>query len=152
MPTSLKPGDKAPTFKAETADGSTLSRKDVAKKPFVLYFYPRDNTPGCTREAQSFRDAMPDFRKRGVAVLGASTNSVGSHERFTANHELPFPLLADTGGKIAAAYGVLKENGKSAERVTFLIDGKGVIRKVWPKVTVIGHAQDVLDAIDELGL
>ncbi len=152
MPTFLKAGDRAPAFKAETADGTTLSRKDLAKKPHVLYFYPRDNTPGCTREARSFRDAMPKFRKRGVAVIGASTNSVSSHERFTANHELPFPLLADTAGTIASAYGVLKESGKSAERVTFLIDAKGVIRRVWRKVTVTGHAQDVLDAIDELGL
>jgi len=152
MPTSLKAGDRAPAFKAETADGSTLARKDLAKRPYVLYFYPRDNTPGCTREAQSFRDAMPKLRKRGVAIVGVSTNSVSSHERFTANHELPFPLLADTEGKIAAAYGVLKQSGKSAERATFLIDAKGIIRRVWPRVTVTGHAQDVLDAIDDLGL
>ncbi len=152
MSTPLKQGDKAPTFKAHTADGATLSRKDMAKKPYVMYFYPRDNTPGCTREAQSFRDAMPEFGERGVTVLGVSTNSVSSHERFAANHELPFALLADTDGKIASAYGVLKPAGKSAERVTFLIDAKGVIRKVWPKVTVIGHARDVLDTIDQLGL
>jgi len=152
MTTSLKAGDRAPAFKAETADGSVLSRKDLANTPYVLYFYPRDNTPGCTREAQSFRDAMPRFRKRGVTVVGVSTNSVSSHERFTANHELPFPLLADIGGKIASAYGVLKDNGKSAERTTFLVDAKGVIRRVWPKVTVTGHAQDVLDTIDELDL
>jgi peroxiredoxin Q/BCP len=152
MSTPLKQGDKAPTFRVRTADGSTLSRKDMAKKPYVMYFYPRDNTPGCTREAQSFRDAMPEFRKRGVTVLGVSTNSVSSHARFAANHELPFSLLADTDGKVASAYGVLKPAGKSAERVTFLIDAKGVIRKVWPKVTVIGHAKDVLDAIEELGL
>lgn len=152
MPIPLKPGDKAPTFKAETADGTTLARKDMAKQPFVLYFYPRDNTPGCTRQARSFSDLMPEFKKRGVAVVGVSTNSVSSHERFTANHELPFPLLADTDGKIASAYGVLKPTGMSAERVTFLVDARHVIRKVWPKVSVTGHAQDVLDAIDDLGL
>ncbi|MBD3367390.1 MAG: redoxin domain-containing protein [Candidatus Eisenbacteria bacterium] len=151
MPTSLKPGDGAPEFSAPTGDGDTVSLADfIGKGDVVLYFYPRDNTPGCTREARAFRDAAVEIRSRGAEIVGVSTNSEGSHRRFAANQELNFPLLADTDGSIAAAYGVLKPNGRTAERATFLVDRKGVVRRVWPKVTVKGHAQEVTRAIDEM--
>ncbi len=151
MPTHLTTGRKAPAFSAKTSKGKTLSLKDFAKKSsLVLYFYPRDNTTGCTHEAQLFRDAIREFKKLGVSVVGCSTDSVSTHSRFIANEDLPFPLLADDDGKISKTYGVLKPNGKTAERATFFIDRKGIIRKVWPKVTVTGHAQDVLDSIAAL--
>ena len=149
MPTSLKPGERAPDFQALSGDGQTVSLSDFkGDRELVLYFYPRDNTPGCTKEAQAFRDAADEIRAKGADIVGVSTNSLESHRRFAENLELNFPLLADTDGVISNAYGVLKENGKSAERATFLIDREGVIRRVWPKVTVKGHAQEVADAID----
>ena len=153
MATHLKPGDSAPAFSAPTADGSTSSLKELrGKGNLVLFFYVMDNTPGCTRQARAFRDAASEFEGRNAAVVGVSTSSAESHTRFAANNELPFPLVADTDGKIAKAYGVLKENGKSAERTTFLIDKKGVVRHVWPHVSITGHTADVLAKIDELGL
>ncbi len=151
MPTSLKPGERAPDFQALSGDGQTVSLSDFkGDRELVLYFYPRDNTPGCTKEAQAFRDAADEIRAKGADIVGVSTNSLESHRRFAENLELNFPLLADTDGVISNAYGVLKENGKSAERATFLIDREGVIRRVWPKVTVKGHAQEVADAIDAI--
>lgn len=153
MATHLKPGDQAPSFSAATADGATASISNFkGKKNLVLFFYVMDNTPGCTREARAFRDAMPEFEKRNTAVVGVSINSVESHSRFAANNELPFPLLSDADAGIAKAYGVLKKNGKSAERTTFLIDKKGSIRHVWPGVSITGHTAEVLSKIEELGL
>jgi peroxiredoxin Q/BCP len=151
MPTTLKPGDRAPAFSGAASDGSTISLRDFRdKKNLVLYFYPMDNTPGCTREARAFRDAADRFKNAGTAIVGVSTQSIDSHKRFSANNELPFPLIADTDKKISSAYGVLKENGKTAERATFLVDKKGKIRRVWPKVSITGHTDDILAAIDEL--
>jgi peroxiredoxin Q/BCP len=151
MPTTLAPGDRAPAFKATSGDGETVSLADYrGRRDLVLYFYPRDNTPGCAREARAFRDAADEIRSKGAEIVGVSTNSQASHERFSANHELNFPLLVDADGAIASAYGVLKPNGKSAERATFLIDRKGVIRHVWPKVTVNGHAKEVAAAVDRI--
>jgi peroxiredoxin Q/BCP len=153
MSTTLKPGDAAPAFKGTVTDGSTVSLKDFkGKKSLVLYFYPMDNTPGCTREARCFRDAAERFEEKGAAILGVSTQSVESHARFSTNNELPFPLLSDADKKVASSYGVLKSNGKTAERATFLIDKKGKVRKVWPKVSITGHVDEILSAIDELGL
>ena len=151
MPTTLKSGDTAPAFKGLVTDGSMLSLKDFRDdRNLVLYFYPMDNTPGCTREARAFRDAVKRFDEHGTAIVGVSTQSVDSHKRFTTNNELPFPLLSDSDKKVSAAYGVLKENGKTAERSTFLIDKKGKVRQVWPKVSITGHVDEIISAIEEL--
>lgn len=153
MATHLRPGDSAPAFSAATADGTVSSISDFkGKRNLVLFFYVMDNTPGCTREARAFRDAISAFDERNTAVVGVSTNSVESHERFAANNELPFPLLSDSDGRIAEAYGVLRDNGMSAERTTFLIDKKGFIRHVWSGVSITGHAAEILAMIEELGL
>ena len=151
MPTPLSPGDRAPNFSGPTGDGSVVSLSDHAgERALVLYFYPRDNTPGCTREARAFRDTAEMIRASGAEIIGVSTNSEASHQRFASNLELNFPLLADTNGAIAKAYGVLKANGKTAERATFLIDREGIIRNVWPRVTINGHAEEVASAADQL--
>jgi peroxiredoxin Q/BCP len=153
MAAQLKPGDKAPAFSAESIGESTVSLSDFAgKKNVALFFYVRDNTPGCTREARAFRDAEEQLGRRNTVVIGVSTNGLASHERFAANQELEFPLLADTEGKIAEAYGVLRKGAGMATRATFLIDKEGVVRRVWPKVSITGHTNDVIAAIDELGL
>jgi thioredoxin-dependent peroxiredoxin len=124
----------------------------------VLYFYPKDDTPGCTAEACSFRDANREMQKRGVVVLGVSADSVESHQKFADKYGLPYPLLADTDTTVSQLYGVWKEKnyaGKtylSINRETFLIDKDGIVRKVWPKVNAAEHAQEVLEAIESLGL
>jgi peroxiredoxin Q/BCP len=153
MPTHLSPGDRAPAFQAATADGSTVALNDFkGKKNVVLFFYVKDNTPGCTREARAFRDAMAAFEEKDTAVLGVSTNSAESHDRFATNNELEFPLLADTDAEMAKAFGVLKSSGKMAERTTFLIDRDGFVRAVWPKVSITGHTGEILGKIEELDL
>lgn len=124
----------------------------------VLYFYPRDDTPGCTAEACSFRDANREMQKRGVVVLGVSADSIESHRKFADKYGLPYPLLADTDTTVSQLYGVWKEKeyaGKKymgVNRETFLIDKDGRVRKVWPKVKAAEHAQEVLDTIESLGL
>jgi peroxiredoxin Q/BCP len=150
MPTHLKPGDKAPAFSAMSWDGSTVSLADYRdRKGVVLFFYVRDNTSGCTREARALRDVAAELERRGVAIVGASTNTAGSHARFASNNELEFPLLADTDGSIAESYGVLKPTN-NAERSTFLIGRNGRLLYVWPKVSITGHANDILAKVDEL--
>lgn len=127
-------------------------------KNVVLYFYPKDDTPGCTAEACSFRDANHEMQKRGIVVLGVSADDIPSHQKFADKYGLPFPLLADTDTRVSQAYGVWKERnmyGKKfmgVNRETFLIDKDGVVRKVWPKVKADGHAQEVLDTVEALGL
>ncbi len=124
----------------------------------VLYFYPKDDTPGCTAEACSFRDADHEMQKRGVVVLGVSTDDLASHQKFAEKYGLSFPLLADTDTTVSQAYGVWKEKnmyGKKymgVNRETFLIDKEGIVRKVWPKVKAEGHAQEVLETIESLEL
>ena len=124
----------------------------------VLYFYPRDDTPGCTAEACSFRDANREMQKRGIVVLGVSADSVESHQKFADKYGLPYPLLADTDTTVSQLYGVWKEKNYAGKkymginRETFLIDKDGVVRKVWPKVNAAEHAQEVLEAIESLGL
>jgi peroxiredoxin Q/BCP len=124
----------------------------------VLYFYPKDDTPGCTAEACSFRDANHLMQKRGVVVLGVSVDDVASHQKFADKYSLSFPLLADTDTTVSQLYGVWKERnmyGKKfmgVNRETFLIDKEGMVRKVWPKVKADQHAQEVLDTIESLGL
>ena len=148
----LKEGSVAPDFKTTNTNGETVRLKDLRGQKVVLYFYPKDDTPGCTKEACSFRDAFSDFKKRGIEVLGVSTDSEASHQKFTAKYKLPFPLLADTDHSIADAYGVYGEKkfmGRTymgVKRMTFLIDEKGKIAKIFEKVKVDEHAREVLDA------
>lgn len=150
MSTSLKPGDKAPSFSAASWDGSLVKLSDFSgSKNVVLFFYVRDNTSGCVREARSLNDAIDELTKRSAIVIGVSTDGVESHERFAANNELTFPLLADPDGKIAKAYGVLRETGRAA-RATFLIGRYGTILHAWPKVSITGHADDIMTKLDEL--
>jgi peroxiredoxin Q/BCP len=149
---SVGVGDKAPDFTLPADKGGTVSLKALKGKTAVLYFYPKDDTPGCTAEACAFRDALPDFSKVKAAIIGISRDSVASHDKFKTKFALPFPLASDTDGKVCEAYGVWVEKSMygrkymGIERATFLIDGKGVIRNVWRKVKVKGHAEDVLEA------
>ena len=131
---------------------------DLKGKTVVLYFYPKDDTPGCTAEACSFRDANHEMQKRGVVVLGVSADDLSSHQKFAEKYGLPFPLLADTDTTVSQLYGVWKEKnmyGKKyigVNRETFLIDKDGIVRKAWPKVNAAEHAQEVLETIETLGL
>ena len=148
----LEVGDKAPAFKTTDQDGDAVSLGDFKGKKVALYFYPKDDTPGCTKEACSFRDAWAKFRKKGVAVLGVSVDDEKSHRKFADKFSLPFPLLADTDKKIVTAYGVWGEKSMygrkymGIHRVTYLIDEKGKIAAVWPKVKPEDHADEVLAA------
>ena len=116
----------------------------------VLYFYPKDDTPGCTKEACSFRDNIKSLKGLGAEIVGVSLDSVDSHKKFTEKYHLSFPLLSDKDKRIATAYGVLKETGTSASRVTFIIDKKGKIAKIFPKVDVNIHTEEVAAALKEL--
>jgi peroxiredoxin Q/BCP len=148
----IKAGNAAPDFTATNTSGETIRLKDLRGKKVVLYFYPKDDTPGCTKEACSFRDAFSEFRKQGIEVIGVSTDSEASHKKFTAKYKLPFTLLADTDHSIADAYGVYGEKkfmGRTymgVKRMTFLIDEKGKVRKVFEKVKPEEHAREVLEA------
>lgn len=148
----LQEGITAPDFTAKNEKSETVRLKDLRGQKVVLYFYPKDDTPGCTKEACSFRDAFSDFKKRGIRILGVSLDSEASHQKFTAKYKLPFTLLADTDHSIADAYGVYGEKkfmGRSymgVKRVTFLIDEKGKIKKVFEKVKPEEHAREVLEA------
>ena len=149
---SVEVGDKAPDFTLPADGGGTVSLKALRGKTVVLYFYPKDDTSGCTAEACAFRDALPDFSKVKAEIVGVSRDPVASHDKFKKKFKLPFPLAADEDGKVCRAYGVWVEKsmyGKKymgIERATFLIDAKGVVHKVWRKVKVPGHAEDVLAA------
>ncbi len=145
----LAPGARAPEFRASDQSGHERSLSECRGRPVVLYFYPRDATPGCTREACSFRDVWGRFEAVGAQVFGVSTDDVASHAAFAREHRLPFPLLADPDGVIVRAYGVGRTLGM-ASRITYLIDREGVIRRVFPDVDPGVHAQQVLDAIAEL--
>jgi thioredoxin-dependent peroxiredoxin len=150
----LKEGSLAPTFTAKDGNGNTIKLKDLRGQRVVLYFYPKDDTPGCTKEACSFRDASADFKKQGIKVLGVSTDSEASHKKFAAKYKLPFTLVADPDHSIADSYGVYGEKkfmGRTymgVKRMTFLIDEKGRIKKVFEKVKPEQHAQDVLEAFE----
>ncbi len=153
----LAEGKKAPAFSLPSSTGGKISLKDFKdKKHLVLYFYPRDMTPGCTTEACSFRDLSEEFEEAGAAIVGVSADDLESHEKFVAKHDLTFPLLSDDGGQIAEKYGVWKEKkmyGKTfmgIERTTFVIDKSGVIRKIYPKVKVDQHADEVLEFVKSL--
>jgi peroxiredoxin Q/BCP len=149
----LKEGDKAPAFTAATNGGGTVSLSDFKGKSVILYFYPRDDTPGCTKEACSFRDHWGDFKKKGALVLGVSNDKVKSHDKFVEKFKLPFTLLADEDKKIVNDYGVYGEKmfmGRKYNgifRVTFLIGPDGKIKKIWPQVKPDEHAAEVLAEI-----
>ena len=149
----LKEGDLAPDFTANTSGGGQISLAALKGRHVVLYFYPKDDTPGCTKEACGFRDQFRAFEEKGAVVLGVSTDSVEKHDKFTSKFKLPFPLLADPDKKIVEAYGVWGEKkfmGRKylgTHRVTFLIGPDGRIKKIWPKVTPEEHPAEVLAAI-----
>jgi peroxiredoxin Q/BCP len=149
----LNVGDAAPDFEAETDKEERVRLSEFqGKTSVVLYFYPKDNTPGCTKEACSFRDNMGRLVPLGITVFGVSTDSVRSHQRFRDKFELNFPLISDKSKKISRAYGVLPRGKNTAQRSTFLIDKEGTIRHIWPKVKVAGHVDEILEKIQELGL
>jgi len=147
----LAEGDLAPAFTASTSGGGKISLSDLKGKNVILYFYPRDNTPGCTKEACAFRDEFAQFRKKGAVVLGVSTDSIKSHAKFVEKFKLPFPLLADEDKAIVKAYGVWGEKKfmgvkyQGVHRVTFLIGPDGRIKKIWPKVKPADHANEILE-------
>jgi len=151
--TMVEAGQPAPDFTLSDQHGKPLTLSKLRGSPVVLYFYPKDDTPGCTREACGFRDGFADYAKAGAIVLGVSPDSIESHAKFAKKFNLPFRLLADPGNKICEAYGVWKEKnmyGKKymgVERTTFAIDRQGIVRKVFPKVKVEGHSAAVLEAI-----
>jgi thioredoxin-dependent peroxiredoxin len=155
MPT-IKTGAKVPAFSLPTTGGGTWSLKEAAGRKLVIYFYPRDLTSGCTREAQDFRDLYAAFRKAGVEVVGVSRDGVASHDKFAAKESLPFPLLADTDEKVCRLFDVIKPKSLygrkylGVERSTFLVDGEGRLRQEWRKVKVPGHAEAVLEAARSL--
>ena len=153
MATPLKAGDPAPDFQGVTTDGRKVALKDYRGKKLVMYFYPMDDTPGCTKQACSLRDHNAEIAAKGAAVLGVSTQGEESHKKFTKKYSLNFPLLADTDGEVGRAYGTLGGSGlvsklKSAagmaDRVTFVIDEKGRIAHVIDKPNVANHAEEVL--------
>ena len=152
----VEEGQPAPDFELQTDRGERLRLSSLRGKPVVLYFYPKDDTPGCTVEACSFRDRRPELAKRGAQVLGVSPDGVQSHAAFRDKFSLDFPLLADADHKVAETYGAWGEKfnyGKKLmgiRRSTFLIDGDGVVRKVFPRVRVDGHAEKVLEAVSQL--
>ena len=149
----LKPGDPAPDFTGKTTDGSIVRLKDFRGKKLVMYFYPMDDTPGCTAQACSLRDANKDIAKKGAAILGVSTQDSASHQKFTAKYKLNFPLIADTDHAIGKAYGTIGSGGLMAaakasvgmaDRVTFIIDEKGKIAHILDKPETKNHAEEVL--------
>jgi peroxiredoxin Q/BCP len=152
----VKEGQKAPDFALPSSAGGEVALKGLRGQAVVLYFYPKDDTPGCTREACAFRDAQAKIKKTGAVVLGVSPDSVASHEKFKAKYKLNFPLLADADKSVAKKYGAFGEKvmyGKKVTgmiRSTFVIDGDGVVRKVFPRVRVDGHAEQVLEALAQL--
>jgi len=150
----LKEGDKAPEFTAPINGGRRISLADFKGKHVVLYFYPRDDTTGCTKEACAFRDHFAAFKKKGAVVLGVSVDSVKSHDKFSDKFKLPFTLVADEDKKIVQAYGVWGEKSfmgrkyLGTHRVTFLIGPDGRIKKIWPQVKPAEHAEEVLAAFE----
>jgi len=149
-------GDKAPDFNAPTDGGGKLKLSSLKGQKVVLYFYPKDDTPGCTKEACGFRDTMAELTKAGAVVVGVSRDSVKRHDNFKAKYDLPFQLVSDEDGAICEAYGVWVEKknyGRTymgIERATFLIDAKGKIAQVWRKVRVNGHVEAVTEAVTAL--
>ena len=155
MASKLKEGDKAPDFAVPDASGNIVRLKDLRGKKIVLYFYPKDDTPGCTKEACAFRDAYAKFKRRGIEVLGVSLDSEASHQKFAKKYDLPFRLLADTDRRLSESYGTYGQKkfmGRTYmgnHRMTFLIDEKGKIKKIFSQLKPEDHAEDVLNAFSE---
>jgi peroxiredoxin Q/BCP len=152
----LNPGDKAPDFSLPSDGGGTISLKKLKGQNVVLYFYPKDDTSGCTKEAMEFNALRAKFAKAGTEIIGVSPDSVASHDKFKKKYDLAFPLVSDEQKDMLAAYGVWVEKSMygrkymGVERTTFLIDGKGKIQEIWRKVKVPGHAEAVLKAAQAL--
>ncbi len=152
----LDVGQPAPDFTLPDQNGESITLSSFRGQPVVLYFYPKDNTPGCTTEACAFRDARADYEKAGARVIGVSPDSVTSHQKFADKYELPFTLVADTEKSVCQSYGVWQEKtlyGKTSlgvVRSTFVIDGQGIIRQAFRKVKVDGHSDAVLAAIEAM--
>ncbi|MFW5876577.1 MAG: thioredoxin-dependent thiol peroxidase [Myxococcota bacterium] len=152
---ALEPGKKAPAFTLPSSEGGKVALKDLAGKWVVLYFYPKDDTPGCTTEAQGFRDARAELDEREAVVLGVSKDSIDSHCKFRDKHDLNFQLLSDPEGKVLEKYGAWGEKNMYGRksvgviRTTVLIDPQGKVARVWPRVRVKGHVEQVLSALDE---
>ncbi|HAE00568.1 MAG TPA: thioredoxin-dependent thiol peroxidase [Rhodospirillaceae bacterium] len=153
---ALEEGDVAPDFTLPTDGGDSISLSALKGKPVVLYFYPKDDTPGCTKEACGFRDAQADFSSIGATVIGVSKDSVAKHDKFKAKYELNFPLAADEDGTVCEAYGTWVEKSMygrkymGIDRATFLIDADGKLAKIWRKVKVPGHVEAVQAALKDL--
>jgi len=151
-------GSSLPALSLFTDSGEKISLKEFKGKMLVLYFYPKDDTPGCTREACDFRDSLKVLKSRGVVVLGVSKDSVESHSKFVKKYSLNFPLLADVDGKLCESLGVWQEKSNYGKkymgivRTTFLIDSNGKIAKIYPKVRVDGHVDQILEDLDQVGL
>jgi peroxiredoxin Q/BCP len=149
-------GKKIGAFSVVTTTSSKLTSKDLLGAPYVLYFYPRDDTPGCTIEGKDFRDHHAEFGRRGVRVLGVSRDSLASHTKFQAKYELPFELVSDADEKLCQQFDVIKDKNmygkkvRGIERSTFLVDSDGVLRREWRKIKVDGHVAEVLAAAAEL--
>ena len=152
----LKSGDKAPDFTLATDGGGKVKLSALKGKNVIVYFYPKDDTSGCTKEACGFNDALPNFGAAKAEIIGISKDSVASHDKFKRKYDLAFKLGADVDGKVCEAYGTWVEKSMygrkymGIERATFLIDAKGVIRDVWRKVKVPGHVEEVLEAAKAL--
>ncbi|MGP6157238.1 MAG: peroxiredoxin [Vulcanimicrobiaceae bacterium] len=149
----IEPGAKLPEVKVADDSGQVISTKSLLGGPLVLYFYPKDDTPGCSNEASQFRDLYDDFKRKGAEIFGVSRDSVASHQRFKLKFHLPFRLLSDTESALCDAFGVIVEKNmygkksKGIQRSTFLFDAGGKLVHVWPKVSVDGHAEEVLEKI-----
>ena len=154
--TSIALGKSLPAFEAAATSGNTISAKGLKGKKCVLYFYPRDNTPGCTCEGEDFRDHFPAFKKLGVEIIGISRDSLTSHEKFRQKFSFPFELLADEDEQLCQLFQVMKMKNmygkqvRGIERSTFLFDEKGILRQEWRKVKVEGHVEEVLAAVKSL--
>ena len=153
--TTLAVGQPIPAFSAESTEG-TLSTDSLKGQAYVLYFYPRDNTPGCTTEAQGFRDAMADFEKKGVRIIGVSRDSMSSHQRFIEKQTLPFALISDPDETLCELFAVMKMKNmygkqvRGIERSTFLVNAEGKLVQEWRGLRVPGHVQNVLEAVQQL--
>lgn len=150
---TLQPGDKAPDFSLPSDTSPKVSLHDFAGKQVILYFYPKDNTPGCTREACDFRDSFSILSASGAVVLGISKDTPRTHEKFRTKHQLPFPLLSDESGDVCQSYNVINKKNLfgntflGIQRSTFLIDENGIIKAIWRKVKVSGHVEEILAAL-----
>lgn len=149
----LKPGDKAPDFKMVADNGKTISLSSFKYKTLVLYFYPKDDTPGCTKEACAFRDNLPQFKKSDAVIIGVSKDNTKQHQKFKEKYDLNFPLATDEDGSVCGAYGVWKEKSMYGKkymgiaRTTFIIDGKGTITHIFENIKVDDHAEEVLEIL-----